>query len=171
MKKYSGFTLMELLITLVIVAVVTSIGVPAFSDIIKSNRLTTQINTLVGHLAYARSEAVTRSQQVILCASSNMTSCIGGWADGWILFVDADNSSGFDIGEEILRVQQPLEGGSTLTSSIGTSFIYDSRGFSSITNIPMNGTFSLCDSRGVASMKSITISNTGRVRQGGAAAC
>jgi len=64
-------------------------------------------------------------------------------------------------------VKQPLIGNNTLSSTMGTNFIYDNRGFSA-TGI---GTFSLCDDRGVPNLKSISISNTGRVRQGGAAAC
>lgn len=171
MKKYSGFTILELMMTLGLVAILTTIGVPYFGDVIKNNRLSTQINALVGHLAYARSEAVLRNQPVILCASGNMTTCVAGargWADGWLLFLDGDNSSNLSAGDTILRVKQPLEGvDTTLTTSMGTDFIYDSRGFSG----SGAGTFSLCDDRGIAKMKSISISNTGRVRQGGAAAC
>ena len=167
MKKYSGFTLVELLVVIAIVGLMMALGIPAMGTYVKNDRLTTQINGLVGHLAYARSEAVLRSQQVGLCASSNMTSCTGTWADGWILFVDADNNSAFSANEVILRVKQPLSGGNTLTSTTGTIFIYDNRGFSATGA----GTFSLCDDRGVTNLKSISISNTGRVRQGGAVAC
>jgi type IV fimbrial biogenesis protein FimT len=169
MKKNYGFTLLELLITVAIVGILMAFGLPAMDSYVKNDRLSTQINALVGHLAYARSEAVLRSQQVILCASSDMTSCSAGgnWADGWIIFIDADNSSTFTGTEEILRVKQTLIGGNTLTSTTGSSIIYDNRGFSPNSN----GSFSLCDDRGATYMKSISISNTGRVRQGGAAAC
>jgi type IV fimbrial biogenesis protein FimT len=135
---------------------------------IKNERLVTQINTLVGYLAYARSEAVTRRQQVILCASSNMTSCQGtDWAAGWILFIDADNDSDFTANEVILRAKATLEGANTLVSSTGSMIIYDNRGFAPLSN----GVFSLCDDRGAAHVKSISITNTGRVRRGGSASC
>jgi type IV fimbrial biogenesis protein FimT len=149
------------------VGLLMAFGLPAMSTFAKNDRLSTQINTLVGHLAYARSEAVTRSQQVVLCASDDMVGCRGSWADGWIVYVDADNNSAFTNGEEILRVKQPLSGNNTLTSTFVGSFIYNNRGFSA----SGTGTFSLCDDRGVTNMKSISISNTGRVRQGGGAAC
>jgi len=168
MKKNSGFTLIELMVTVAILGIVMAFGIPSMESYIKNDRLTTQINTLVGYLSYARSEAVLRSQQVILCASNDTTSCSGAWADGWILFIDADNDSAFSAGEEILRAKQALSGNNTLTSSFGTSFIYDNRGFSAN---GANGSFSLCDDRGVSHLKSISISNTGRVRQGGATAC
>ena len=171
MKKESGFTLGELMVTLAIVGIVMAFAIPSMQTFVKNERLTTQINTLVSHLAYARSLAVTRRQQVILCASDNTTSCSGiNWAKGWILFIDVDNSSGFTAGDEILRVKQALAGGNTLVSSTGDSIIYDNRGFSPSSN----GTFSLCDDRGASDpyyVKSITISNTGRVRQGGSTLC
>ncbi len=169
MKKDSGFTLIELLMVVVMIALLTAFGLPAMGDFVKNNRLTTQINTLVGHLAHARSEAVLRSVPVGLCASSNMTSCLGtNWAAGWIMFVDTDRNTSWTAGEEILQVKQLLAGSNTLTSSVaGGTFSYDSRGFSA----SGTATFSLCDDRGVPYMKSISISNTGRVRQGGAVAC
>ncbi len=71
MKKYSGFTLVELMVVVAIAGMAMAFAIPAMGTFIKNERLVTQINTLVGHLAYARSEAVTRRQQIILCASSN----------------------------------------------------------------------------------------------------
>ena len=75
MKKNTGFTLLELLITVALVTIVMAIGIPSMRDFVKNDRLSTQINTLVGHLAYARSEAVLRHVPVIICASSTLTSC------------------------------------------------------------------------------------------------
>ena len=172
MKKESGFTMIELLITLAIAGLVMGFAIPSMQTFVKNERLTTQINTLVSHLAYARSTAVTQRRQVILCASDNTTSCSGtDWAKGWILFIDIDNDSGFTAGfDDILRVKQVLAGGNSLVSSTGDIIIYDNRGFSPNSN----GTFSLCDDRGASDpsyVKSITISNTGRVRQGGSTSC
>ena len=94
MKKNSGFTLLELLVTVSIIGIVMAIGVPAMSTFTLNDRLTTQVNTMVGHLAYARSEAVKRTQPVSICVSNNATNCTGGnWQDGWIVYVDADNDN------------------------------------------------------------------------------
>lgn len=166
MRKYSGFTLLELMITLGIVAIVAMFAIPGMNTYIQNERLTTQINTLVGHLALARSEAVLRHQQVVVCGSSNGASCGANWNQGWMVFVDANNN-GWDATDTVVRVQQALEGGNTLNSTVGNTVIYDYRGFA-----PNSiGSFSLCDIRGAAYIKAISISITGRVRQGGSTAC
>jgi len=168
MKPGNGFTLLELLITLTIVSLLMAIGVPSMRDFIKNDRLVTQINTLVGHLAYARSEAALRHQSVVVCASGTQTSCsTNNWSAGWIIFVDSDNNSDFSAGEDMLRVVDALSGGNSLTSTVGSLVIYDKRGFAP----DSVGSFTLCDDRGDAHKKSITISTTGRVRQGGGGAC
>lgn len=171
MKKTSGYSLLELLITLALVAAVFAIGIPSMNTFIQNDRLVTQINTLVGHLSYARSEAVKRSQQVGVCVSSNSTTCTGGnnWEDGWIIYVDIDGDGAFTAGETVLRAQQQLEGANTLGSgAIGTQVTYDYRGFVDATSV---GSFSLCDDRGATYGKAISISPTGRVRSGGAVSC
>ncbi len=168
MKKYSGFTLLELIITLGIVAIATMFAIPAMNTFTQNERLTTQINTLVSHLALARSEAVLRHQQVGVCGSSTGASCGANWDQGWMVFIDANSNSGFDAGETVVRVQQALDGNSLSSGGgIGNTVIYDNRGFAPNSN----GTFSLCDTRGKDHMKSISISVTGRVRQGGSTAC
>ena len=168
MKRNTGFTLLELMITLTILSLVMVIGVPSMRDLVKNDRMVTQINTLVGHLAYARSEAALRHQSVVICASGTQTSCsTTNWASGWIIFVDADNNADFSAGEDMLRVVDELSGSNTLTSTVGSVVTYDKRGFA-----PNSvGSFTLCDDRGDAHMKSISISTTGRVRQGGGGSC
>jgi type IV fimbrial biogenesis protein FimT len=71
MKKNSGFTLLELLLTLALIGIVTAFALPSMRAFTQNDRLTTNINSMVGHLAYARSEAVKRSQQVSMCVSNN----------------------------------------------------------------------------------------------------
>ena len=173
MKQQSGFNLVELMVTVAIVAIVVAFGIPSMTEFSKNDRLTTNINTLVGHLAYARSEAVKRSVQVALCVSStaatNNPGCTGGnWHDGWVVYVDADGDGNLGAGEEVLRVQQAFEGSNTLaaTAGIGTQVTYDYRGF-----VTATGSFLLCDDRTGPHGKTVTITNTGRVRAEGESTC
>lgn len=166
MKKNSGFTLMELVVTVAMISIVFAIAIPSMTTFTQNDRLTTNINTLIGHLAYARSEAVKLSQQVSICVSSDSTSCTGvNWQDGWIVYIDADGDNSFTenvgTGEIILRAQQALDGANTLTTAIGTQVTYDYRGFVTAASV---GSFLLCDARSGDFGKTIRISSTGRVR-------
>jgi len=173
MKKKSGFTLMELLIAVALISIVTALAIPSMRSFSQNDRLTTNINTMIGHLAYARSEAVKRSVQVSICASVVATNCTGGnWEDGWIVYVDSDSNGSFseDIanGEVILRANQAMDGGNKFspTANYASQVTYDNRGF-----VTATGGFLLCDNRNGAFGKTITISNTGRVRFQDNSAC
>ena len=169
MKKNSGFTLLELIVVVALVSIVMMIAIPSMNTFTQNDRLTTNINALIGNFAYARSEAVKRSQQVSICVSNDSASCTGGnWQDGWIVYIDADGDNSFTAGEEILRAQQALNGANTLATAIGNQVTYDYRGF---VNPGSVGSFLLCDGRTGPHGKTIRISNTGRVRLQDGSAC
>ena len=169
MKKNSGYTLLELIITVALISLIFAFAIPSLTTFNQNDRLTTNINTLIGHLAYARSEAVKRSVQVAICASNDAATCSGGWDDGWIVYIDADSDNAFTAGEEIVRTQQTLGGNNTLTATgIGTQIIYDNRGFVTAASV---GSLQLCDNRSGPHGKTIRITNTGRVRLESDTAC
>ena len=162
MKKKSGFTLLEVIIVMALVAIVMTFAIPAMQTFTLNDRLTTNINVLIGHLAYARSEALTRSQQIVVCASDDGLACGGGWTDGWIVFVDADADNAFTVGEEIIRTNQDLGEANTIAATgIGTQIIYDNRGFVTAASV---GSLQLCDGRSGNFGKTVRITNTGRAR-------
>ena len=115
-RKQYGFTLMEILVTLVIAVILTTVAIPSFNNMIQRNRIATKTNSLVSFLTIARSEAVKLGKPVTVCASSNGTDCTGGsFEDGWIVFVDTGTSGIVDGTDRILNVQEKLGGGINVT--------------------------------------------------------
>ena len=110
--NFKGMTLIELMVTLVIVAIVASFAVPSFDNFIRNQELVSQLATLNSSLAFARQEAINRSGVVGICASDNGINCIGAgdnWDTGWIIYVDEAGQVG-----EILKVEEELAGEVTL---------------------------------------------------------
>jgi len=108
-RRSVGFTLMELLVTTTIAAVLVSATVPPLLGMLRSTRLASQVNSFIGDLRYARSQAIRRQQVVSVCASADGVSCAGetNWQRGWIVFVDADGDGRREPGlaEPLLRAQ------------------------------------------------------------------
>lgn len=118
MKKEFGFTLIELIFTVAMVAILLTVGVPSFQEMLRSNRAVAQANMFMSTLNVARSEAVKRGVRVSLCSSSNQTNCTGGtnWASGWIVFVDTAATDTDDpVVGEVLRADSTLPGSPTFT--------------------------------------------------------
>ena len=180
----NGFTLLELMTTLLVVALLLGIGVPGFQNFIDTNRMAAVVNEMIGTLHTARAEAVKQRANVTVCASANWDSaapdCTAGalLRDGWIMFVDgippvAANGT-VDGADVVLRTHGPMP--DTLNSvsvDPGVTLRYFSfapNGFSQqigglvrITNIQ------LCDRRGdkdtgggIAAGRWVAIAPTGR---------
>lgn len=85
----AGFTLIELMVTVAVLAILLAIAFPSFTALVNSNRLTGNANALVAALQHARSEAVSRNASIVVCRSVNGTTCATGaqW-NGWITIVE-----------------------------------------------------------------------------------
>lgn len=136
MKKNSGFTLIEVVITLALAALLVTLSLPSFRGMIQNNRATTQANDMLSALNLARSEAVKRGTPVSICARTDPPtspeSCSGAadWATGWLVFVDGNangtlepdaNGNGVcDRGEDCLLQTRPRpDGNPTLVQTAG----------------------------------------------------
>lgn len=123
MKASSGFNLIELMVTITIITLLMAIGLPSYRSVTTSNRLSSEINGLLGDLQYARAEAIKEGQTVTVCsATSDSTGCsnTADWTNGWIVFSDPTNTGVVDTGEAILRVQPALPSGDTLKDTSST---------------------------------------------------
>jgi type IV fimbrial biogenesis protein FimT len=90
--RQKGFTLLELLFTITIAAVILSFGVPGFMSFIDNNRTVTHTNDLVAALNLARSEATRRRSTVTICSSTDGTVCSNNddWSTGWVVLSSDD---------------------------------------------------------------------------------
>jgi len=102
-----GFTLVELMVTVAIAAILMGIAAPSFNNIALSMKLTSYANNLVASTLLARGEAIKRNAVVSLCVSSNGTSCgTGGWEQGWIVMCNTtDNISCDPLGSSTIVIQ------------------------------------------------------------------
>jgi type IV fimbrial biogenesis protein FimT len=127
-RRAAGFSLLELLITMAIAAILLTIGIPSFTYVTNSNRTTSEVNGLLGDLQFARAEAIKEGVYVTACVSTNGSSCNGvgstNWNDGWIVFSDPGNlGAGGPNNETILKIQNTFTSTDILTASNAVSAI------------------------------------------------
>lgn len=153
-----GFTLIELIVTITIAGILIAIATPYLGSFISSTRLTTQANELLTDLNTARSEAVKRASYVGVCASTGGSSCTSGgsFLNGWIVFLDADNSGTWTTGDSVIKVHGALDGGNTTVSDSST-VIFNSAG--SLES--GSSTITFCDSA-LHKSRQISVTATGR---------
>ena len=152
-----GFTLVELMMVLVIVAVIAMIAAPSFTTLVQRTKLKAYANEVVASVYLARSEAIKRNAVMTLCTSTDGATCTGGgnWEQGWVVM---------DPNDTVIKYQQPLQSGVIL-------FELGSTGFNSMAFQPSgvasdSAALKLCQ-QGAASgveEKIVTVSMTGRPR-------
>jgi type IV fimbrial biogenesis protein FimT len=103
-ERQTGFTLMELLFTIAVAAIILSVGVPGFMSFIDNNRAVTHTNDLVTALNLGRSEATRRGSTITVCSSLNGVACsdANDWSTGWVVR---------SAGGEVLRSWPKRSGG------------------------------------------------------------
>lgn len=161
-NKSQGFTLIELLIVLALIAVAAGMSIGLF-DLFRKSQLTSQINTLIGSINLARSEAIKRGEPATICrANAALTNCALGtdWEQGWIVFHDVDGNGAVDaVADTVIRVFPALGGENTLNYS-ANRMTYEPNGRLAFV---ANGTFTLKNPH-LALSKIVIISTSGRAR-------
>jgi len=176
-RTASGVTLIELLVTIAIIAIVVVFGIPSYRSVTTANRMATEINSLTGDLQYARAEAIKEGQPVTVCVSTTGTRCAGSntWQSGWIVFSDANGNKTVNTGgtnpDTVLRYQQAFSGSDTLLgTATGTSGGLVAVTFNRVGFSTDQGTLTLHDSNNtLAWRRCLNISLVGHIQadQGG----
>lgn len=172
MRKHtqnSGLTLIELMVTLAVLSAMFMIGVPQFKRMTETNRIAGSINSLVGDLKLARTEAAKRSQIVTLCSSTDQLTCANSasWESGWLVFSDENRDTIVDAPNDIMLSRNAgLPTGFTLTDiDFVSPGIIQYLPSGALRGVDPDGTFILCESANndVERARGINISNMGRV--------
>ncbi|MEE9333248.1 MAG: GspH/FimT family pseudopilin [Granulosicoccaceae bacterium] len=167
----SGFTFIELLVTLVIAGTLVAIGLPSFGSLMERTKLTNTTNDYIYSLHKARSEAVKRVMGAGLCPSTNSmavnAACDDGspYSSGWLVYADEDNSGVFNAGEEILHRIESRANGFTFTSpDVFVNQVYfDGLGNSvNVADVPVSGTINITYAGGSLG-RNVIVSANGRV--------
>lgn len=166
-----GVTLIELMVTLSVLAILVTMGVPAFQDLINNNKATGVTNSLVSALNFGRSEAVKRGQLVTVCTSNSTASATPGcdgtsWKSGWVVFVDNPATGVVDGADTVLKVGQvpnvPSAASFTGDANVAnyTSFKPNGQRQDSVASAQLEDYLTLCLG---GKQRRIAINNTGRI--------
>lgn len=146
-----GFTLVELMITIAIASILLAVAAPSFTSLVSANTAKNAADRLLDGLAYARSEAVTRSTDVIVCSKNSISNTCSGtsqWTDGWLIYIegagtidlDGEVNGGGNADDLLLRVEDL--GGFNLSddaTAIAATVTYNSVGEASTIEVSFLG--------------------------------
>ena len=157
-----GVSLIELIVTVSVLAILGGLAAPAFTGLWLDTRRTTAVNGFVHSVHLARSTAVHFGRTVTICRSTDGHTCshqADDWQAGWMVFVNTDDDQppARDPHEAVLSVVQAWPGGSIRSNRRSYSFRpYIHR--------VVNGSIVFCDRRGPAQARAVIINSAGRPR-------
>ncbi len=105
LKAERGFTLLELFISMAILAILVGLALPSFRSTIRNTNVSNYTNDLVTSLATARSEAVRRGRPVAVVSASNTAD----WSTGWQVIADTTGEGNFDAADELISTTEALD--------------------------------------------------------------
>lgn len=160
--KEGGFTLVEMMVALLVLAVLIAISAPGLSNLIKNNRMLSHLYGMRAALNGARSEALSQRNFVTLCRSVDGVSCSAGdWNTGFIAFLDDDGDRAVDDPNDQVFISKVIDEDTlTVTYSGGDWVQFDSRGYAAKSS---QGLFTVCDERGADDARAVRITAGGMV--------
>jgi len=162
-----GFTFIEIMIALVIFALLPTLALPAYRDWIAAQQLANHAHFIADTLDVARSHAIKHGYRVDLCKTRDQRRCadVGGWEQGWLLFVDENHTGQIDDDTLVLHREGPARDGITMRGNrpVEDYVSYTSLGHARLLSGALQmGTFVLCKP-GQNALK-VVLANSGRAR-------
>lgn len=161
MRARTGFTLIELITTIAIVAVLLALAAPFFGNASLSGQLSANSNNLLGAMSMARSEAIKRNANVTLCMSGDGATCntTGGWEQGWIVTAAVSGAT------SVLRTQPAAPSGYRITGTNSAGSAVSTITFPPIGLIASKYTFKVCRNAPTvgAQDRSLVLTTTGQI--------
>jgi prepilin-type N-terminal cleavage/methylation domain-containing protein len=121
----SGFTLLELIVTLLVASTLSALTVPTVGNLLHQTRLNRVSGTLQSDIAFARTEAIKRREAISVAITDEQ------WVQGWSVFVDGNSDGDIDTGEEVIREFLPTyntNGTGVQSTHDADSFTFSDRG-------------------------------------------
>ena len=157
-RSHKGFTLLELMVTVGIVAIVAAIAFANSGDMLARDRAESHLQELKRQLMFARAKATSADAIVIICPLSS-GNCTNNWQSNTVsVFVDENGNDAFDNGDTMLREMEAIRTGDALAFSGGDKVTYDATG-----RIGNNesGDFTYCPSMGDNTERTLTLTQSG----------
>jgi type IV fimbrial biogenesis protein FimT len=161
-KQSQGFTLVELMVVIGIIAIALAIAVPSYNQFVLNNRMTIQANEFIEMISLTQNYARTRKARATLCKSSDNATCTtaGSWEQGHIVFLDGGTAGSVDGTDTLMIAKQALTGKSTLVSTTIPNFI----SFSPVGQASLGGSFKVCSRSTQIRGRTISVAaGTGRI--------
>ena len=158
-----GVTLLELMISVSITAILAIIVIPNFNDFIVKMRVDNEISQLHRMLLMARNTAINSGQNTILCPLNEISQCSEQWKNKLSIFIDSNNNKTFDLEEKILQTKEEITAGDQLVYGKGRTMItFKSTG--QLSGLA-NGTFRYCPEHYKKHARGIIVARSGRIYQ------
>ena len=149
--KNKGFTIVELMTTLAIVAIMAAIAAPSFKNLIANNRLAAFSNDMISSLSAARNEAISTRQSVAIQPNS------GNWTNGWAVIVDSNSDGLFNASDVTVKTVEAYNSTLSESGASPSNLVFNSKG--SRDTLGTWGPLKVCDDRKAG--RSISVEGAG----------